>query len=420
MKLAVIIERHNYLRHLGPIIDAALARGDEIESWHNYAVSRTGPKGYEFPSIEAVPRFVHGTPVTRPYWESSQLAALLSEHAPSAVLSLAPPSWHFGRGLPDFKGVWFSVPYGPEFWSLHGTRGCLSSDLVGVWSPYWLTWGLEYFRASRQVREGDEAEEQITPRVAFVGFPELDQLRLVDPDEVRHRYGLLANRPIVLLLQYPWRSSPPAFLARRIYAQPSRARQVVSMLMARRSDVWPYVREGWNDRRVVQAIRAFCDRNGALLVIKSRLKDPVPRYARAVADLVLYDAGPYPATILELLSISALCIHFFSTAAYEAAFAGVPGICIAAPELLESPELDQVFFRKLYNPTEGESFQFRGVTTALSIPDVIERFPGQALDDYQLDRKAQAAYVEKFLGDGDGRSADRVLDVVREFVGKGR
>lgn len=419
MKLAVLIERNNYFRYLGPLIDAALARGVEVECWHNYAVPRTGPKGYEFPALESLPRFVNGRPATRCYQGARELATLLSGHGPSAVLSLTPSTWHFDGERPDLKSAWFCVPSGPEFWNLSGARGCLGSDLVGVWSPYWLRWALEYFRKSGQTRVGDEIEDAIAARAVSVGAPELDQLRLVDPEEVRRRYGLPAKRPIVLLLQYPWRSNPPTFLARRIYAEPSQALQVVSMLAARRLDAWPYVRRGWNDRHVVRAIRAFCDRNEALLVIKSRLKDPVPQYARAAADLMLYDECPYPVTILELLATSALCIHFFSTVAYEAAFSGVPSICIEPPGLLDSPELDQAFFRKLYNSKEGESFQFRGVTTVLKVPEVIEQLPGRALGEYQLDRKAQAVYVEKFLGYGDGRSADRFLDVVHEFVEKG-
>jgi len=36
------------------------------------------------------------------------------------------------------------------------------------------------------------------------------------------------------------------------------------------------------------------------------------RHTAARADRVLYDESYYPATILELLSISSLCVHFFS------------------------------------------------------------------------------------------------------------
>ena len=53
-------------------------------------------------------------------------------------------------------------------------------------------------------------------------------------------------------------------------------------------------------------------------------------YLSAVADRVLYDRTDYPATILELMSIASLCVHFFSTVAYEAAYAGVPSVCITA------------------------------------------------------------------------------------------
>ena len=76
MKVAFLIERRNYYRLFGPIVDRALERGWETECWHDWGQPRTGPKGSEFP--DTAPAFRHGRPGMRTYRGSSELAALLA------------------------------------------------------------------------------------------------------------------------------------------------------------------------------------------------------------------------------------------------------------------------------------------------------------------------------------------------------
>ena len=167
----------------------------------------------------------------------------------------------------------------------------------------------------------------------------------------------------------------------------------------------------------MSAVRAFCDRNGAALVVKARAKDPVPSYLARRADRVLYDEHYYPATILELLKISALCLHFFSTAAYEAAYAGVPSICIApGADDLGFPALWREWFLSV---APGTSFNFRGAVYAIGLPEVVGGFPGKRIADFPLDPVARAQYVEKFVGFDDGKSSDRVLDAVQSLAERG-
>ena len=165
------------------------------------------------------------------------------------------------------------------------------------------------------------------------------------------------------------------------------------------------------------AVRAFCDRTGAALVVKARAKDPVPRYLARRADRVLYDAHYYPATILELLKISALCLHFFSTVAYEAAYAGVPSVCVA-------PSADDLGFPPLWRECflsvePGASFNFPGVVYPVGLEELVGGLAGKRIADFPLDPVARAQYVEKFIGFDDGKSSDRVLDTVQSLVERG-
>ncbi|MBI4628717.1 MAG: hypothetical protein HY729_08410, partial [Candidatus Rokubacteria bacterium] len=180
-----------------------------------------------------------------------------------------------------------------------------------------------------------------------------------------------------------------------------------------------HVERGLDDRSVVRAVRAFCDANGALLVVKARGKDGrLPGYLERSADLVVDDGGNYyPAMILELLKISALCLHFFSTVAYEAAYACVPSICIALrPADLGFPALRAEWFLNL---DPGGSFNLRGAVYPVGLDEMVDTFATRKIADFPLDPVARAQYVEKFIGFDDGKSSDRVLDAVQSLVERG-
>ena len=67
VRIAFLIMRSPEYRVYAPVIEAALARGWEVECWHDYSQLQTGLKGYQFPSIDSVPGFRSGRPVVRSY-----------------------------------------------------------------------------------------------------------------------------------------------------------------------------------------------------------------------------------------------------------------------------------------------------------------------------------------------------------------
>ena len=131
---------------------------------------------------------------------------------------------------------------------------------------------------------------------------------------------------------------------------------------------------------------------------------------------MLYDQSYYPATILELLSIASLCVHFFSSTAYESVFLGVPSLCIEPSA--EDIGLPQVWTEQLNNTREGGVFNFPGASYHLSLPELFEELPRRSLKDFPLEPAARARFLETFVGFDDTKSSDRLLDLVAGERGK--
>jgi hypothetical protein len=284
---------------------------------------------------------------------------------------------------------------------------------VAGYSEFWLDWAVDYLRATDGLDEAGAAHmaEKFVP----VGVPEMDYVEAIDPADVRRRLGL-PDRPIVLYLPYPVKSNPPTFWLRHVYGPSNRLRRAAAVAMTGRRQYWPHVAGDWSDAHLVDTVRRFCDENGAALVVKSREKDPVPRHTRRRADAVFYDPCHYPATILELMSVASLCVHFYSSAAYEAVFMGVPSLCLApeADDMGLAPE----WTRQLFHPRAGGSYNVPGASYVLSLPEAYERLGGMRLGDFPIESAARARYVRTFLGFDDTKSADRALDLVESEVGR--
>lgn len=406
LRLVVVIERKNYYRGFGPVVDAALRRGFRVECWHDHAQPRWGTKASEFP--DWTPAFRHGAPAIVEYQGAADLVARLNANPPDAVISLGPPL----DGRPA-RTKWIVLQYMTALVNPLGAAGFRAADRVAGYSEFWLDWAIDYLRATEDLDDAGAAHmaEKFVP----VGVPEMDDVEAIDPVEVRRRLGL-PDRPIVLYLPYPVKSNPPTFWLRHVYGPSNRLRRAAAVALTGKRQYWPHVARDWSDARLVETVRRFCDANGAALVVKSREKDPVPRYTQRRADAVFYDPCHYPATILELLSVASLCVHFYSSAAYEAVFMGVPSLCLA-PEA-DDMGLAPVWTRQLFHPRAGGSYNVPGASYVQSLPEAYERLGGMRLADFPIESAARARYVRAFLGFDDTKSSDRALDLVESEVGR--
>jgi hypothetical protein len=185
-----------------------------------------------------------------------------------------------------------------------------------------------------------------------------------------------------------------------------------------RFEYWPQVRSGWSDLEVVKAIRRFCDRQGAFLLVKSREKTPIPEYTKAMADRCVYDETYYPATILQALAISDLCVSYYSATVTEAVPLGVPHLCLTmdAHDYCGDDSHALGYFDRFFNPREEGIFEFAGATRCVEIADAIDLLNSASLDHFRMDPGARQRYVRKFLAHDDFDASSRVLDRLEQAI----
>ena len=184
---------------------------------------------------------------------------------------------------------------------------------------------------------------------------------------------------------------------------------LMALKFPRDSGLWRRTWYRWiGYRALVAAIRRFCDRSGAELVIKTREKNRDPGWLARYADRVVTDAGMlWPYAAAQIVRDAALVIHFQSGAALEAAFASVPQLSIHIPH----PHLAQY---------PGHAEVYAGSPGMQDWPGVVTGRPWQTAVEYldsltslpTVDPSARAAYVDRFLGFDDCKVSHRILELV--------
>jgi hypothetical protein len=400
-RIAFLIERKTHYRLLGAVVEEALRRGGRVECWHDWSQSRTNWKGHDFPDLE--PAFRSGRPEFIRFRGAADLRERFEVDPPDAVVCVDPPE----AGVVGTSAArWFWLQFATDL-VLHPTsaQGMEDATALGVFSPWWV-------KRLRQNFGEALVDAPARRKMVSVGMPMLDLGEEIDADEVRWTYGLPRDRPLVLYLPFPWRSCP--------------VRPWVQRAAAWAPGAWPpHVAGAINrrlgpprgDRPVVEALRAFCDRNGAALVVKSRLKDPSPAYLRRVAAAHFDEGqeGYHPPLILRLLRCASLCVHFYSAAVVEAVFCGVPSLCLGpAPEAMGLDTIPHA--TRLYHGREGGLYNWPGAAHWRSLGEAVAGLSRWGLADFPIEPAARKGYVERFLGWDDAKSSARFLDLVSDRV----
>lgn len=417
--IAFVIKRLSHYRMLGPVIDRALEKGWNVECWHDYGGSADGAKAYLFPSVDGLPRFRHGYPTIETYDETPELVRRLERGDVQATVAIDVPPLMVARRVSSARQPpWACVQVSADTFALNQLDALERCDLLCQHTSWWTTWAASYYAAKEGRADGSAFASRLACFTTCVGSPEIDARRIVDGDDVRRRWGIPRNQPVVVLLPFPRGVGKSSFWPKKIFAEPSRARRLMNVAMYRQFKYWRRAIADTTDADVVRAIRAFCDRNGAFLLVKSRRKTPVSAYTRAVADLCVYDESYYPPTILEALSIASLCISFYSLGAVEAAAMSVPNLCVtfSAEDYLGHHRDEYVSFERLYTRTRGSLFEFPGVSRTVTPDEAIAELGTRALSEFEVDASARAAYVRQFIGEDDGRASVRLLEAIERSV----
>lgn len=414
MKAAFVIWRISQYRFFSSAIEEAFNRGWDVECWHDYGHPQTGLKAYQFPDENHVPVFRNGVPLVRHFQSQDELEQLPEQTKVDVVFS----GDGGAKGLSEkISCRYIELQHNAEiFWGKSPTQ-LLFATGIAMYSPWWLDYATEYYRTAGLLDEPwDAFKRRLEQKTTFVGVPEFDQQNSINPEHVREKYGLPKDKKVVCLLPFPAISSL-AFWPRHIFLESSRLKQLMQIAYKRRFEYLRRVFDGVNERAFAKSLRAFCDRNDALLVVKSRKKTPVYSHLAAESDLVLFDRGHYPATLFELLKIADLSMSFQSNAVFASIAFGVPHYSVRIPvddffdSDTERDRNSRVRFSNYFNLGPDGPFDFEGVTTATDIPEAIAELPGRKLSSFVLNPERTDQYVAKFVGAIDGQSSARLLDI---------
>ncbi len=405
MKIAAVISRISTYKLVGPIIDAALTNGAMVDCWHDYSHPSEGAKSYLFPAVARTPTF-KGSVNVKTFRGADELAAGLAAGGYDAVLSIGTRQSDIGDRALGANVPWCLVQSGLDTFLTHPPSGLLSCDRLLLQSPWWLEWAEDFYRATSKAAS-DPLPTLLASRAVWTGFAEADVAGVIDAAAVRARWGIPKEQPVVLLLPFPQGVGKQTFWPKSVFGEPSRLRQLFNIVRRRRFEYIEHVRRGWSDAAVVGALRAFCNRNGAFLLVKSREKTPIPPYLHAAADKALYDEGYYPPTILEAMAIADVCVNYFSLSVLEAVSMGVPNLCITfdAHDYLGDEADMHKSHDRFFITEEGGPFAFAGVSTTIGIGEALDRLPSLTLDSFRVDPEAREAYLRKYLGSVDGAAA---------------
>jgi hypothetical protein len=413
--LAFIIQRLPDFRRFGSIIDAALELGHEVELWHDYSQPREGVKGSQFPHIDNIPVFIYGLPKSRTYEGKSSLAEILAERSIDCVVASRGPVWYLNEeDLNSHTIPWIGIQENIDY-VLFGVDCITSATVQCLFSQYWIGLIPETY-----AQPGEEAvlKDNLKEISRFTGSTQADSFSLVDPKKTREYWNIPDDVPVVLYLPSPSGNN----LFSQMFLQKSRLAKAKLIVAAGQWQKLPYLRHDVSDRSLVRAVRQFCDNNNAFMLVKTREKQPLPDYLEQAADRLVMDEVEYPATILQALSISDLCISaYLSASINDCAVAGVPFVGIyrdtkAWPYSHMRPDMIKKPGETFFLVGEGDYFNQPGFAYPMYVIDAIKKLGQHQISDYPLRREALDGFIAEYLGSADGKNGHRVIEEIQPIV----
>ncbi|MEM8857636.1 MAG: hypothetical protein AAGD96_04915 [Chloroflexota bacterium] len=298
----------------------------------------------------------------------------------------------------------------------------LAADVVCALTPFWLDWAADYYAQ----RGEHSAYDRLSEKMVFCGFPFLDALKRIDRSSLYEKFDIPQNKNVILLLPITLENKPGAWAKFFKSSNPIyRTAALLYGIVTEGADLaryFPWISNGWHDDKLNESIRSFCDANNGWLIAKGRHKDPIRPSLLEIADQIVYDDQDYPATVLQLMSISAACIHFYSTAALELAYLGVPGICLDRPSPRFKEEQYPPLFHRLWRLNyEYSAYNWPGINLWLSLPQAFNSLQNTQLSHIKFDKDEQVKYLQKYVdaqyqAGQSNLSGKRILDSVTQLA----
>jgi len=416
--IAFVITRMNWYRFFAPVIDKALARGWHVECWHD--IGKLNPdRPEDFPDKNNAPHYSSGTPLVREFSDVGTIYRWIKERKVDAVVDVVPHTTGSREACSGSQGSSALICLSANTdWQayLDNPSKINDVDIFALNTPYWFEQSLEMIRSRHLNWFNDSFRELISAKTAFVGWPQLDQLENICPNEVRREYGIPVNKPVVVY--FNWIDWYLFDLRQRMFCSIGLKDKILTVL--RNIDQFiAYLRYCFepNLQQIMNTIRKFCDNNDAYLILKHRFRDKPFECELNAADLVISDENYYPHSIFKVLSVASLSMGFFSFAVRESVACKVPYISIDAcglADLKHWGEKEESFYRR-WSENLGP-FNYKGIVSVTKDRDFVRDFKDLSMSDFIFNERLFYEYREKYLADSKIPSSDFLLAAIDSYV----
>ncbi len=412
MNVAFCIRRTNYIGSFGPLIECFREKGAKIIllCGHSQNPRKHGYKAYLYPYKDKV-KGIFSSETVLSYRSNAELAEIIRQNGIRVIFSLT-----FDKIADDIRATGnvsdeLLIAYVQTGFDMIycGVMG-FSSDVVYIFSDLWRQcWKKALIHQEGKSEKAKKLLEKIDNRTIITGFPQIDQMKGFNRKEICEKYGLPRDKKILVLLPFPWRV-PFCVWSHIIYKPQNKLLKLLRLAVMREWSKMAEVFTMADDRKITAAIRRFADKNDAFFIVKGRLKNKVPAYLAKVADKVIFDGSFYPYTIMELLFVADLCIHFYSDAVKECVATNTPSICLGPTNPNDWECYAKRFFLEEFSPIEPSYYNFGSVSYNESVDDFAESFAEKSFEDYTIKPAEKSEFMEKFLGFDDLNGCNRVYE----------
>lgn len=268
----------------------------------------------------------------------------------------------------------------------------------------------DYARRLHHSLHGEASDQRADQFVG--GSPMFDQFRGMTRSKSRQALGLSDERIVLLIAPVILPTTPWRFHVWRDQTKLSRARD--AMKVGRFGDL-AEILFGHTFRDVFAALREFCDRSQAKLIVKSRGKQNDSPFVAAGADQFVdgFDDEFFPQfSTYTLMAAADLCIAVNSMAGLEAVALGTPVINIHVPPIDQAFPLSEPrrsYYKELLGGAPQSLMNYPGAVKQVDRRQATRFFAGN-WQELCFEPSSAKDYAREFLGLDKRDSSSRILD----------
>lgn len=253
----------------------------------------------------------------------------------------------------------------------------------------------------------------------IAGSPMFDQFTNLNKEQARKMLGIKSGRRVVLLiapvisLNTPWRF--------HVWRDASKYKRSTDAIKRGKINFLWEILIGTTFRNVFHEIKQFCNRNDAILIVKSRGKQQDIQFITDAADLYFdgQDDQYFPHfSSYQLMSAADLCITVNSMAAIESVAAGSPCINVYVPHhdrMIPSTKKIESYDKTLMGGSITSIMNAKGLIRKIDRRKAIKLFRNGAWNQIVFKPIDKRNYTKKYLGIQKTSSSERIIRIVEDL-----